>query len=163
MSFDTYAKKWETPRRKKRAKKIAEAIKIGIKSRHYTSALEFGCGTGLISDHMMHMIDDLTLIDTSDEMVQFAKEKYQKRNTQIKVLRKDLLNERHDVSFDLIYSSMVFHHIQETKKILEILYRQLKPAGEICIIDLDSDDGRFHLNFPDFDGHHGFSMTILAI
>ncbi len=35
-------------------------------------------------------------------------------------------------------------------------YNLLNEKGEICIVDIDLEDGRFHSAYPEFDGHNGF-------
>ena len=49
MNFNEQAMNWDSSRRMIRAKKIAEEIIKVVKPEQYQKALEFGCGTGLIS------------------------------------------------------------------------------------------------------------------
>jgi ubiquinone/menaquinone biosynthesis C-methylase UbiE len=61
-----------------------------------------------------------------------------------------------DERFDAVFSSMVLHHIRDTGATLKMLKGLLKPGGRFLWLDLDEDDGTFHKNEPDFDGHNGF-------
>ncbi len=56
---------------------------------------------------------------------------------------------------------MVLHHIMETKEIVKQFYELLNENGQLCIVDLNEEDGSFHLNYPEFNGHHGFNQTQL--
>ena len=62
-------------------------------------------------------------------------------------------------SYDVIMSSMAFHHLKDPKKVLQLFKKHLAPNGKIFIIDLDEEDGTFH---PDNKGmgveHFGFSQ-----
>ena len=57
--------------------------------------------------------------------------------------------------FDLVVSSMTFHHIRDTGMLLDRMAEILKPAGRIAIADLDSDEGKFH-DTNDGVFHNGF-------
>ena len=64
--------------------------------------------------------------------------------------------------FDLIYNSMVLHHIIDTKKIIKTFYNLLNDDGVLCIVDLDKEDGSFHSNIPKYDGHNGFDQDYIT-
>ena len=74
----------------------------------------------------------------------------------------NLEEENLDESFDLVVSSMTFHHLNEPKKMLTKLKGMLCPGGRMAIVDLDEEDGSFH---PDNEGmgvkHFGFSKEEL--
>jgi 2-polyprenyl-3-methyl-5-hydroxy-6-metoxy-1,4-benzoquinol methylase len=61
--------------------------------------------------------------------------------------------------FDVIYSQMVLHHIQDTVSIFRKFSQLLNPGGMLSIADLFTEDGSFH------DGvlnvHHGFDTEKL--
>ena len=65
------------------------------------------------------------------------------------------------MKFDVIYNSMVMHHIQDTKAMVKNFYELLNKDGYLCIVDLDEEDGSFHKKYPDFDGHNGFNQSDL--
>lgn len=66
-----------------------------------------------------------------------------------------------DIKFDVIYSSMVLHHIHNTPSIIKSFYELLNQDGYLCIVDLDEEDGSFHKKYPDFNGHNGFNQEEL--
>jgi len=66
------------------------------------------------------------------------------------------VEEMRSLSYDVIFSSMVMHHIADVKAEIAGLQRLLKPGGRLIWIDLNADDGSFHAAEPDFQGHNGF-------
>lgn len=78
MSFDNYAKSWDTDKRIDRAKIIANEISnsIGIKENY--SAMEFGCGTGLISFNFYDKFRSIALVDSSKGMMDILNSKIDK-------------------------------------------------------------------------------------
>ena len=158
MNYDVRAKSWDDERRSKRAvtiaAKISEHIPAGCKS-----AMEFGCGTGLISFALTGAIEKTLLVDSSQGMIDEANKKITAAGleSQMQAVKVDLAgNETLCEQFDFIYSSMVFHHIQDVKALIIHLKRLMNAGGCICVVDLCPDDGSFHKTDPDFNGHDGF-------
>ncbi|WP_263486814.1 class I SAM-dependent methyltransferase [Clostridium estertheticum] len=60
------------------------------------------------------------------------------------------------MKFDVVYNSMVLHHIQDTEAMIKTFYELLNKDGYLCVVDLDKEDGSFHKKYQDFDGHNGF-------
>jgi len=160
MSFDNYAKTWDTDKRINRAKIIADEIMNSINIIKDSSAMEFGCGTGLVSFNLYEKFKSITLVDSSQGMIDILNSKidtYKVNNMfpyLLDITNKNSLN----MKFDVIYSSMVMHHIQDTEAIIKDFYQMLNKDGCLCIVDLDEEDGSFHQNYPDFDGHNGFNQ-----
>ncbi|MDD7793161.1 class I SAM-dependent methyltransferase [Clostridium sp. 'White wine YQ'] len=163
MSFDEYAKNWDTDIRIKRAKVISNEIIKSIDIREGYRAMEFGCGTGLISFNIYDEFKDVTLVDSSQGMIDIVKDKITKYEiNNMTPCKIDLLNEEFtSKNFDVIFSSMVLHHIEDTSKIIKKFYELLNTEGTLCIVDLDKEDGSFHKNEPDFRGHNGFEQEEL--
>jgi ubiquinone/menaquinone biosynthesis C-methylase UbiE len=158
MNFDDRAITWDDEYRVNRAKIIAQEIKKSIPIKENCIALEFGCGTGLISFNLHDAFKAITLIDTSKGMidaVNLKKEQYKIDNMvayEADISKNQMLNEKYDV----IYTSMALHHVEDINATLEALYRLLNLEGYLCIVDLVKDDGSFHKAEKDFKGHHGF-------
>jgi len=164
MFFDDYAKKWDTDRRINRAKIISEEIANSIDINKGCSAMEFGCGTGLISFNLVEKFENITLIDSSKGMIDVVKEKIEKYEVDnMKPYAIDLFNEEIIEKFDVIYTSMVLHHIQDIAGLANKFYTLLNDGGQVIIVDLDKEDGSFHKNEPGFNGHNGFDQEKLKI
>lgn len=163
LYFDEVAAKWDTPERMERAKVLAQAIRDSLTGTDAQKALEIGCGTGLISFELMSDFQSIHCMDTSEGMLSVIRQKiaaYGAAN--LTACGAELLSQPDGARcFDVIYSSMVFHHIADTVGELKLLRGFLKPGGRLLIIDLDTVDERFHQNDASFDGHHGFDRPQL--
>ena len=107
--------------------------------------MDFGCGTGLVSMFLWEKIKSITAVDTSEGMLTKLREKIEKeRVTNITPVQADLTKARLNGTYDLIFSSMAFHHIQNTQALLKTMYTMLNPGGMAAIADLESEDGSFH-------------------
>ena len=158
MNFDDVAREWDNEKRIDRAKIIADKIKTTISVAENKTAMEFGCGTGLISFNLSHVFENITLIDNSQGMINVVNEKIKKLNLEnINSYCYDLVENSLDEKYHIIYSSMALHHILDIDKILKKFYNMINSNGTLCIVDLNEDDGRFHKNEAGFSGHNGFS------
>ncbi|MBL4937250.1 class I SAM-dependent methyltransferase [Clostridium sp. YIM B02515] len=161
MNFNDRAAKWDDPKRVKRAQTISEQIKNYIDIKENYKALEFGCGTGLISFNLKDEFNSIDLVDTSKGMIEVLNSKIEENNIRnMRAFELDINKEYklENESYDIIYSSMVMHHVTNLKEILKNLYKLLKEGGCICIVDLDKDDGSFHEEEDGFNGHNGFNQ-----
>lgn len=164
MDFDIQSITWDDERRKNRAKLIAQEISKSIQIEKQYTALEFGCGTGLISFCLNDKFEMITLVDTSKGMVDVLNSKINEfeidnmKAYQIDINESNILPEN---SYDVIYTSMALHHIVDTETTIKNLYKLLKSDGYLCIIDLDEEDGSFHKEEKDFNGHNGFNQNVL--
>ncbi|MEW9096109.1 MAG: class I SAM-dependent methyltransferase [Clostridiaceae bacterium] len=163
MRFDNDAKNWDTEERINRAKIIANEISKSIDSNRNYSAMEFGCGTGLISFNLYDKFKSITLIDSSKGMIDILNSKickYKVKNMfpyHLDIFTENTLNEE----FHVIYNSMVLHHIHDTESTIRKFYELLNKDGQLCIVDLDEEDGSFHKEYKDFHGHNGFNQQNL--
>lgn len=152
MNFNVEAINWDTPKRTARAKEVAKKISKAIDIKKSYKGMEFGCGTGLVSFNLCDCFESLTLIDMSEGMIEMANSKIKQFGIEnMKAVRLDITNgERIDERYDVIYTSMVLHHIVDTEKILNNLFELLNENGCICIVDIDEEDGSFHSEERDF-------------
>lgn len=164
MNFDIESITWDDERRKNRAKLISEEISKAIQIEKQYTALEFGCGTGLISFCLNDEFEMITLVDTSKGMIDVLNSKIKAfeidnmKAYQIDINESDILSED---SYDVIYTSMALHHIVDTETTIKNLYKLLNKDGYLCIVDLDEEDGSFHKEEKDFNGHNGFNQNEL--
>jgi ubiquinone/menaquinone biosynthesis C-methylase UbiE len=161
--FDQRAKDWDAnPARVERARSVAQAIRKSVALTRKTSALEYGCGTGLLSFALHQDLGQITLADSSAGMLAVLREKI--ASAQVENLTPLLLDLASDPlpaeRFDLLYTLMTLHHIPDTDSILASFHALLNSSGALCIADLDKEDGSFH--GPGFDGHNGFDRAQLA-
>jgi ubiquinone/menaquinone biosynthesis C-methylase UbiE len=157
-NFDERAKDWDSdPMKVHRAKTVAEAIRGAIPLTVEMSALEYGCGTGLLSFALQSHLGQITLADTSQGMLDVLAEKISASGaTNMAPLRLDLsIDPIPAQPFDLTYSLMTLHHIEDAKDMLKKFHALLNPGGWLCVADLDKEDGTFHTDGTT-DVHLGF-------
>lgn len=157
-NFDERAKDWDAdPMKVNRAKTVAQAIRSAIPLTENMSALEYGCGTGLLSFALQSDLGQITLADTSQGMLDVLAEKISAFDvSNMRPLRLDLsADPSPDSPFDLTYSLMTLHHIPDAKAILKKFHALLAPGGWLCVADLDKEDGTFHTDGTT-DVHLGF-------
>jgi ubiquinone/menaquinone biosynthesis C-methylase UbiE len=157
-NFDERAKDWDAdPMKVNRAKTVAQAICSAIPLTAKMSALEYGCGTGLLSFALQSDLGQITLADTSQGMLDVLAEKISALGVaNMNPLRLDLSTDpQPDLPFDLTYSLMTLHHIPDAKAILKKFHALLAPGGWLCVADLDKEDGTFHTDGTT-DVHLGF-------
>jgi ubiquinone/menaquinone biosynthesis C-methylase UbiE len=162
--FDKDAAKWdEDPRRVQQAHTIADAMIAAVKPTREMDALDFGCGTGLVTLRLQPLVRAITGVDSSREMLRVLGDKV--RSLGLPNVRTELADvERGDRvagRFDLIVSSMTLHHIRDTSALFRHWLECLAPGGAIAVADLDREDGTFH---GDHTGvfHHGFDRGALV-
>ena len=163
MDFSSQAIMWDSDRRVKRAKLIADQIAEAVEIKKHYNALEFGCGTGLISFNLCDKLNHITCMDTSEGMINALHAKIQQCKVDNMVACQCDINASHTVvpKYDLIFTSMALHHIVDIETTLVNLYRSLNIGGYLCIIELDEDDGSFHKLEEGFNGHNGFNQNDL--
>jgi ubiquinone/menaquinone biosynthesis C-methylase UbiE len=162
-NFDARAKDWdEIPVRAERARAVAEAIREGVKLSPAISALEYGCGTGLLSFALQPYLGPITLADSSTGMLEVLRDKIAASGARnMSPIRLDLSCDPLPAEkFDLISILMTLHHIQDTQDILKKFFALLEPSGSLCIADLNKEDGSFH--DYEFVGHTGFDRRELG-
>ena len=145
--FDSEAATWDKePGRVKLATDITGAIRKDIALTSDMDALDFGCGTGLVTLQLQPSVHSITGVDASQGMIDILKQKIEKKNlTNVKTQFFDM--EKGDVlegRYHLIVSSMTFHHIKEIKALLDQFYHVALSSGYLCIADLDPEAGLFH-------------------
>jgi ubiquinone/menaquinone biosynthesis C-methylase UbiE len=157
-NFDERAKDWDLdPKKVERARAVAEAIRKTIRLSTSMNALEYGCGTGLLSFALQPDLGSITLADTSEGMLKVLSEKIARAGvTNMHPIRLDLTVDPLPVKrYDLTYSLMTLHHIPDTKNILTKFHDLLAPHGYLLVADLDKEDGSFHTD-GSTDVHRGF-------
>jgi len=159
--FNLVANSWDTPEKIELSKHYAQKILHLSKNKTPKKILEVGCGTGLLGANFLNENSSLLGVDTSEGMLKVFEEKFKGLNAKSLLLnleKEDFEDSIKEKSFDLIISSMSFHHIKDPEKIILKLKKYLASEGTLAIIDLDKEDGSFHPD-PKNMGvfHFGFS------
>jgi ubiquinone/menaquinone biosynthesis C-methylase UbiE len=155
--FDQKAQEWDKNQMHiERTQAVARQLIEMVPLAPNMKAMEFGAGTGLLSFYMKDRFSEITLMDSSLEMLKMAEQKMDPGDhLKLKTLFFDL--EKDDYKgdpFDIIFSQMVLHHIKDTGAIFGKFYTLLSPGGILAIADLYKEDGSFHEDVVDV--HPGF-------
>jgi 2-polyprenyl-3-methyl-5-hydroxy-6-metoxy-1,4-benzoquinol methylase len=161
--FDSAAATWdENPARVKLAHDVARAIRDTIHLAPTMDVLDFGCGTGLLTLGLQPYVNSITGVDSSPGMLEILEKKISATGvTNVKTAFFDPDNAaRLAGEYDLIVSSMTFHHLPKTRDMLGLLGTHIRPGGRLAIADLDCDGGRFH-DSNEGVFHFGFERALL--
>lgn len=160
--FNEIAAEWdEKPGRVAMARNVGASILDEIPVDESMEALEYGCGTGLITlmvaPHLRHVV----AADNASGMLGALREKLRSSGVpNVDPRQLDLSSEAWDGGrLDLIFSSMTMHHIEDVPALLRTFHDMLRPGGYIALADLDAEDGSFHGGDVPGVRHHGFDRA----
>lgn len=160
--FNEIARTYDGPDKVIRSRAIASAIAEALPLTPAMTALDYGCGTGVLTWELADHLGRITMADSSEGMREVAAERLAERPdaARFTLVDLDLATQAAPGTYDLVYSSLVLHHIEDTAGILRAMYAALNPGGWLAVADLDHDhDNRFHPD--DFGGHTGFHRHTL--
>ncbi|MBW6521231.1 MAG: methyltransferase domain-containing protein [Desulfoarculaceae bacterium] len=162
--FDRAAAGWDQQQsRVELAARIADGISSTLPLHKNMTALEYGCGTGLVGLTLAPKLAQLTAVDTSSGMLEvLARKIKEEKIANVTPLRLDLLQESLTERFDLIFCAMTLHHIKEAVQLLARFCDLLKGGGYLAVADLQAEDGSFHDAGADGIMHHGFHSEDLV-
>jgi 2-polyprenyl-3-methyl-5-hydroxy-6-metoxy-1,4-benzoquinol methylase len=161
--FDQKAAGWDLdPEKAARARTVAEAIAAAVPMTAETTALDYGCGTGLLGLVLQPRLAHLTLADSSEGMLDVLRQKIASNGLHnVRPMRLDLvIDPLPEERFDLVMSLLTLHHVSDTQALLRSFHALLRAPGTLCVADLDREDGSFH--GPGQDVHHGFERAVIA-
>lgn len=155
--FNGIANEWDSdPRRVLMGQKIGRAIRGAIAPAGTEDALELGAGTGLLTLILAPALASVTALDGSPGMLAVLRDKCARKHVaNVQVIEGHAPADLPGRPFDLIYSSMMLHHVEDVPGLLDILATHLRPGARIALADLDAEDGRFHGDVAGV-AHHGF-------
>ncbi len=161
--FDQAAAGWDKKKRRVRlAADISRAIARHIPLAGNMTALEYGCGTGLVGLALAPRLRHLTCADSSEGMLKVLQKKAAGKGlTNISTRLLDLSREEAGQQFDFIFCAMTLHHLKNTELVLTRFGHALAENGWLAIADLEQEDGSFHDDGAGFV-HHGFERSVLT-
>lgn len=143
---------------------IAQGIEKSVQLNKEDVLLDFGSGTGLLTERIAKHVGKIIANDVSESMNEQLDNKIQNNlfACEIEHSRDNLCTT--DVKFeplDGIISSMTIHHVEDVKALFKKFHTMLKPNGFIALADLEKEDGSFH---KDDTGvfHFGFDKDEFA-
>ncbi|KAF1808019.1 S-adenosyl-L-methionine-dependent methyltransferase [Eremomyces bilateralis CBS 781.70] len=156
--FDKEAAEWDTnPTVKEASERALEAILKYCPQlqddRRELSAIEFGCGTGLLSLPFSRHVESLVAVDLSHGMVEALKLKLSVANPEASSNIRPvcaLITDPDDPAlqddsnggapkrFDLLISNLLLHHIPELQPFLKTMFGVLAPGGVAIFLDFEN-------------------------
>ncbi len=167
-------------------RRFIQFVAADIRSRNPRSVLDIGCGTGDILIQLRRLGIELYGIDPSSFMLELAEKKIRDSdpNHQLSAVHLSRGNNRHipfDRKFDIIFSSLSFHHWNNRDECIPDILARLSPNGEFVIYEYDRETmsflrrlamGKHALSAADveglrFDGYvgrieHGGSVIVVS-
>ena len=161
--FDERASTWDSPAKVAQSQEVAASIRAAVALTKSTRMLEYGAGTGLLTQALRDDVGPVTLADTSAGM---------RGQIEQKIADGALVGARvwgldlstavpPDEQFDLVVTVLALHHIVEVDAVLAAFAALLASGGHLCVVDLEASDGTFHAH--GFVGHDGFARDDLEL
>ncbi|KAI8810334.1 S-adenosyl-L-methionine-dependent methyltransferase [Cladochytrium replicatum] len=110
--------------------------------------LDFGCGVGVLSNQLRKDAKHIVGVDLAEGMIDVNKSKIEPNSnvsafcvdlskaSDASVLRGELDRLGSAPGFDLIFSHLVFHHLDDPKAMIAMLSKFLAPGGILVVTDI---------------------------
>lgn len=157
--FELIATIYDTPERAQVAKVSSNAIREFLVDAKDKSAIDFGCGTGLVGMDLINEFHSILFLDASQNMINEVQKKITNSSMQNAAtlcfdFEKDSVSDLHA---DYIFMAQVLLHIQDVALVLSRLHEILNESGQLLIIDFDKNQ-----KIVSDMVHNGFDQTELA-
>lgn len=137
--FEMMAKEYDTDERIQIAKVASDAIREYLVHTDEKSAIDFGCGTGLVGMNLLNEFNSMLFLDTSQNMIHQIEQKLADYNLpNADTLCFDFEKAANlELHADYIFMVQVLLHIDDVESILSNLYNVLNPGGHLLIVDFN--------------------------
>lgn len=143
------------------AQKIGRAICKALQPQGDEDALEFGAGTGLATLLIAPRVGHLTALDSSSGMLDVLRAKCERKGLANVQVLEGGVSDVALAQYDLIYSAMTLHHVEDVPALLRRLAAHMRPGGRVALADLDTEDGGFHGEAKGV-AHRGFDRGVFG-
>ena len=150
--FNHKAETFDSPKNIFLANLVCQAVEKQIDVLSDKEILDFGGGTGLLSLPLAEQTKSVTLVDTSEKMLEQARLKAEQQEIKnIHFLEQDLLKNPLKQEFDLIVVCRVLHHMPDLDATLSLFHQHLIENGQLLLADFTKTEAN----------HHGFDLAEL--
>jgi len=124
----------EQERLGKALSKAIEVVRTNLSARRGLTALDYGCGSGNLTRHLIASGIETVSADISEGFLALIESNFSQTGLSkvLKINGKDLSNVESD-RFDLVATYSVLHHVPDYLHIVKEMCRVLKPGGVIYI------------------------------
>jgi predicted TPR repeat methyltransferase len=151
--FDSIAALYDTPERDKIAAVVADKIRARIGNASDKSAIDYGCGTGLVGLRLLDVFKSILFADASENMLAMVTEK----NSAAETLHTDIMTDMRLPGVDYILLVQTLLHEKDTRTLLLRLCGALNEGGHLLIVDFAKNERVYS---PDV--HSGFDTHELT-
>jgi 2-polyprenyl-3-methyl-5-hydroxy-6-metoxy-1,4-benzoquinol methylase len=129
--WDRIAKQWDADGNKLDETSIKVIEKTKKLLNHADTVLEYGCGTGTISNELAGSVREIRGIDISSKMIEVAKRTADERNIgNIHYEKSTIFNEIFKPgSFNAITAYSILHLLEEPQNVMKRVNELLQPGG----------------------------------
>ena len=140
--FDSIANSYDNPERHHIAKVASDAIKEYLGDAKSKSAIDFGCGTGLVGMNLLSEFESMIFLDASENMLHIVETKISEVDSgNASTLCFDFeSSSQSDLRADYIFMAQVLLHIQDYEALLAKLHAVLNDEGHLLIVDFNKTD-----------------------
>lgn len=158
--FEQMAERYDNEERIRVAKIIAASIRRHVGEARNKSALDYGCGTGLVGLELADRFDSILFVDASQQMVQQVRRKIRAAGIETaEALCWDLTaGDAPERTADYVILAQVLLHIADVPSVLSSLYRLVNGGGHLLIVDFDKNE-----NIASELVHNGFEQRELIL
>lgn len=130
---------------------------IGTKTPY--RVLDAGCGYGTVTQSRFGDDDrfDVLGIDVEETVLDIARNRYNADNIEYQAMDVNDIDEADIGTFDLVFSSYLFHHIENQESVLSLLWDRVRDDGALIIRSCD--DGQYLHYPPDSDMDYIVEIT----
>ncbi|MDR0423938.1 MAG: class I SAM-dependent methyltransferase [Clostridiales Family XIII bacterium] len=151
--FDGIAAQYDTPGRVAAAAAIAGRIRVCVGAATGKTAIDYGCGTGLVGLQLLDIFKSVLFVDASENMLAAVTGK----NPYAQTLCADIMSGARLPSADYILLVQTLLHEKDTRTLLARLCGVLNEGGRLLVVDFDKNQ---RVSSPDI--HNGFDRRELV-
>ncbi len=150
--FNHKAETFDSPKNIFLANLVCQAVEKQIDILSDKEILDFGGGTGLLALPLAKQAKSVTLVDTSEKMLEQARLKAEQQDIKnIQFFEQNLLEPPLEQQFDLIVVCRVLHHMPDLDEALSLFHQHLRENGQLLLADFTKTEAN----------HHGFDLAEL--
>ena len=140
--FEMIANIYDTSERVQIAKVSSDAIREYLVDAKSKTAIDFGCGTGLVGMNLLNDFNSILFVDTSQNMIDKIKQKITDFNIQnVDTLCFDFeTTTLSNLHADYIFMAQVLLHIDDVELVLSRLFDVLNLGGHLLIVDFNKNE-----------------------